>query len=297
MAPITPNHGTESAYKAALEHETRLMLKSYLWWLSNRYETAVEANADAGRIPDLAEDAAPKTSQQKLLAELERLRKHWEKHFQGVAKRLSARWAGASYKDNANAWKAQMRRAGFTVDMQLTAAQRAQLDVAVSENVALITSIPQQFATDVHGIVTRSFLAGRDLHTMADALRKRGELTVSRAALIARDQSNKLTAAMNATRQRELGLNWAVWKHSSAGKEPRPDHVKAGREEWIFDTQVGITFKDNFGSVLPGQAINCRCMSRTLIPAIGRNLASGKVFDPDKLEPVPGFPGAYRMRD
>ena len=273
------------------------MVKSYLWWISNRYQTAVEANADAGRIPDLAQDAAPKTAQQRLLAELGRLQKHWESHFKDVAKRLATRWVGASYRDNANAWKAQARRAGFTVDMQRTPAQRAVLDVAVPENVSLIKSIPQQFATDVHGIVTRSFLAGRDLHTMADALRKRGSITVDRAALIARDQSNKLTADMNAARQRELSLWWAVWKHSSAGKEPRVNHVRASREEWIFNTQVGIDFGDGFGYVLPGKSIRCRCGSRTLIPAIGRNLASGKVFDPEKLEPVPGFPGAYRQRD
>lgn len=273
------------------------MVKSYLWWLSNRYQTALESNVEAGRVPDLAQDAAPKSAQHRLMAELARLQKHWEKHFKDTAARLARRWVGQSYKDNARTWKAQMRRAGFTVDMQLTPAQTAVLDATVADNVSLITSIPAQFATDVQGIVTRSFLAGRDLHTMADALRKRGGVTVDRAALIARDQSNKLTAAMNAGRQRELGLQWAVWKHSSAGKEPRPDHVKAGREEWIFDTQVGIDFGDKFGQVLPGVAINCRCVSRTLIPAIGRNLASGKVFDPAKLEPVPGFPGAYRQRD
>jgi len=273
------------------------MVKSYLWWLSNRYRDAVESNADAGRVPDLAQDAAPKSSQQRLLSELTRLQKHWENHFKELATRLSRRWVGQSYRDNAKAWKAQARKAGFTVDMQLTPAQRSVLDTTVSENVALITSIPQQFATDVQGIVTRSFLAGRDLATMADELRKRGGVTVNRAAFIANDQSNKLTAYMNAGRQRELGLHWAVWKHSSAGKEPRPDHVRASREEWIFDTQIGIDFGDGFGFVLPGVAIRCRCGSRTIIPAIGRHLASGKVFDPDKLMPVPGFPGAYRQGD
>lgn len=273
------------------------MVRSYHWWLSVRYREALDTNAEAGRVPDLAQDAAPKSAQNKLLAELTRLQKHWEKHFKDVALRLAGKWTGVSYKENANAWKAQMRKAGFTVDMQLSAAQRAVLDMAVAENVALIKSIPSQFATDVQGIVSRSFVAGRDLSTMADALRKRGEVTVQRAALIARDQSNKLTANMNSARQRELGLTWAVWKHSSAGKEPRPNHVKAGREEWIFDTQVGIDFGDQFGHVLPGVAINCRCGSRTLIPAIGRGLAGGKSFDPDKLEPVSGFPGAYRMKD
>lgn len=271
------------------------MQRSYLWWLNARYRDALEANVEADRLPDLAEDAAPGGKARALFAELKRLQKHWNAYFDQLATRLATQTVDALYRGNVNAWKGQMRKAGFTVDLQLTPSQRLILDAKVQENVSLIRSIPEQFHKDVEGIVLRSFTAGRDLYTMAAKIKERGDVTTRRAALIARDQSNKATAQMNAARQRELGLTYAVWKHSSAGKEPRHDHVRAGREGWIFDTQKGIDFgEDKMGAVLPGEAINCRCVSRTIIPAIGRT-PNGKQFDPDKLEPVPGFPGAYRQ--
>lgn len=293
LAPIRPSEAAHRQYRQALDRAVVAMRKSYLWWLSNRYRDALEANVEADRLPDLAQDAAPGSKARTLFAELKRLQKHWDTYFDQLATRLATKTVDALYRENVNAWKGQMRKAGFTVDLQLTPSQRLILDAKVQENVSLIRSIPEQFHKDVEGIVLRSFTAGRDLHTMAAKIKERGDVTTRRAALIARDQSNKATAQMNAARQRELGLTYATWKHSSAGKEPRHDHVRAGREGWIFDTQKGIDFGDGFGPVLPGEAINCRCVSRTIIPAIGRGLANGKQFDPEKLEAVSGFPGAY----
>lgn len=293
LAPIRPSEILHKRYRDELDRAIRTMQRSYLWWLSNRYRAALEANVEANRLPDLAQDAAPGSKARTLFAELKRLQKHWDAYFDQLATRLATKTVDALYRENANAWKGQMRKAGFTVDMQLTPSQKLILDAKTQENVSLIRSIPEQFHKDVEGIVLRSFVAGRDLHTMADQIKARGDVTTRRAVLIARDQSNKMTAQMNAARQRELGLTYAVWKHSSAGKEPRHEHVRAGREGWIFDTQKGVDFGDGFGFVLPGEAINCRCVSRTIIPAIGRGLTNGKQFDPEKLEAVSGFPGAY----
>ena len=71
----------------------------------------------------------------------------------------------------------------------------------------------------------------------------------------------------------------------------------AGLHDGTYGTATalpwGIDFGDGFGASLPGTPVNCRCVSRTIIPAIGRGLANGKQFDPEKLEAVSGFPGAY----
>ena len=284
-----------------LERAVHTMVRSYDYWLTSRYRAALAANVEAGRLPDqaapsLAQDAGPKREADKLFGELRKLRDRWTDYFDQLAKRLAGAAVDELYKSNKAAWQGKLKGAGFDVRLQLTPAQRTLLDAKVHENVALIRSVAEQFHTDVEGIVTRSFVAGRDLHTMAAELKARGGVTTRRAALIARDQSNKLTAQMNAARQAELGINWAIWKHSSAGKEPRHTHVRAGREEWIFDTQKGIDFGDAFGQVLPGVAINCRCVSRSIIPALGRASVGGKQFNVDDLEPVPGFPGAYRLK-
>lgn len=289
LAPITPNAQTRLKYQRALDKAVVNMQASYEWWIGARYRAAVEANQAAGR---LAMDAAPGESANGLFAELARLRKYWTKYFDRFARTLAEQMTEAWYKDNAAQWQGKLKRAGFDVPMQLTPSQRLILKTKVPENVALIKSIQEQYHGDIEGIVSRNFLKGRDLAAMADEIKKRGKVTQNRAALIARDQANKATSQMNDARQRELGIKYAVWQHSSAGKEPRATHVRAGREQWVFKVGEGIDFHDAFGTVLPGQAINCRCTSRSIIPALGR----GDIESDEDLEPVPGFPGAYRAK-
>ncbi|WWQ13008.1 head morphogenesis [Ralstonia phage PQ43W] len=281
LPPITPNTQTERKYRKALEKAIANMVTSYDWWIAGKYRKAVDANEKL-----LAQDASvgqqAKRRTDDLYGELTRLRKYWGDYFEKFAQALAQQAVEDWYKDNATAWQGKLKRAGFDIQMQLTTPQKIVLRAKVHENVALIRSIQQDYHKDVEGIVSRSFLAGRDLSTMAEEIKKRGNVSTGRAALIARDQSNKATAQMNAARQAELGLTRAVWVHSSAGKEPRPKHVTAGRERWEFDTQVGIDFGDGMGFVRPGEAINCRCISRTLIPAIGRDRGPDSTMSVEK---------------
>lgn len=295
LGPIGANMHVEEAYKAALAKAVANMTASYEYWTAMRFVKAVEANVDAGRLPDGAEDAAPgdpRKRTKQLFDELARLNDYWSDYFDKFAKKVAKQTIESWYDTNTAAWKSKLSRAGFDIKMQVTPSQRLILQTKVPENVSLIKSIQQDYHKDIEGIVTRNFLAGRDLAPMAAQIKKRGGVSTRRAALIARDQSNKATAQMNSARQRELGINWAKWVHSSAGKEPRLEHVRAARENWYYDISKGIDFGDGFGYVLPGEAINCRCTSRSIIPALNRMPAG---FDASKLVAVPGFPGAYKM--
>lgn len=291
---IGPATTAEQPYQRGLQTAVRAMAKSVEYWIQAKYRAAIESNQSAETVPefdaDRAQDASPFADQRALYRELTNLRRRWERHFAAIARKLATNAIEAAYKANKTAWQGQVRREGFDIPMQLTDAQRTIMDVKVADNVSLIKSIPAQYFTKIEGDVSRGFLAGRDLEAIASELRATGESTVKRAALIARDQSNKLTAHMNSARQNELGIRYAYWKHSSAGKEPRITHVRASKENWIFDTQVGIDFGDAFGFVLPGVAISCRCGSRSIIPAIDEDLG------PDDLVPVPGFPGAFTKK-
>lgn len=297
LPPITPDMRTAARYSRAIAQAVTNMTASYEWWIQARYRAALAANVDAGRLPDKqwlegAQDASPSQGANDLFGELTRLRAYWRKHFADFAKKLAAQAVKSWYDDNAAQWQSKLKRAGFDIKMQLTPSQKLILAAKVPENVSLITSIAETYHKDIEGIVLRSFVKGRDLHTMAAEIKEKGGVSVKRAAFIARDQSNKATAQMNAARQRELGLVWAVWIHSSAGKEPRETHVRAGHQQWVFNTQEGIDFGDQFGHVLPGEAINCRCISRTIIPAIGR----GDITGPQDLEPITNYPGAYKAK-
>lgn len=292
LGSIEPNAGTRIKYEKALAKAIANMQASYEYWVGAKYRAALEANQDAGRLAMDAKHPSASESAGDMFNELKRLRAYWDKYFKKFAQRLAEQASQDWYDDNSRAWQGKLKRAGFDIPMQLTPSQKLILATKVPENVTLIRSIHSDYHKDIEGIVSRFFLRGRDLAGMAEAIKKRGKVSTNRAALIARDQSNKATAQMNAARQRELNLRFAYWRHSSAGKEPRATHVRAGREQWIFDTQEGIDFGDGFGHVLPGEAINCKCASRTIIPGIGR----GDVEGLEDLEPIPGYPGAYRAK-
>ncbi|AAQ73363.1 gp17 [Burkholderia phage Bcep1] len=296
LAPVSVDRQTEAMYRRKLERAVALMAASYLRSIERKYGRALEANVDTGRLPDIAQDAsaqAPGAASSDMFDEMKRLRDYWQRYFDTFAREVTTGAFEDLYVDNQRMWQSRLRNAGFDIKLDMTPSQRLVMKAKVQENVALIRSISQEYHTAVEGEVLRHFIAGRDLKGLQDKLVERGKVTTNRAAFIARDQCNKATAQFNSARQRELGLHWATWQHSSAGKEPRPNHVRAGREKWIFNTQVGIDFGDKFGSVLPGEAINCRCSSRTIIPGMGRT-PGGREFDPGALGEITGFPGAYR---
>ena len=125
----------------------------------------------------------------------------------------------------------------------------------IGEQVGLIRSIAEQHLGNVQRLVMESVSRGRDLHYLSVELRKRYGITKRRAALIARDQNNKATATLQSARQLEMGITHGIWRHSHAGKEPRPSHVKADGEK--FDLRKGMFLDGKW--TLPGHEINCRC--------------------------------------
>src|SRR5205085_12109859 len=94
-------------------------------------------------------------------------------------------------------------------------------------------------------------------------LRHRFGVTRRRAALIARDQNNKVSGALHRVRQLELGIEKAIWIHSGGGKHPRPTHVRNNGKQ--YDVAKGWYDPAEKKFVMPGELINCRCVSRPVI--------------------------------
>lgn len=251
---VRPNKGVEAAYRRALDRLVAEMARSFEYWI----EAAYKANPPRMEI---AQDALPSQSLSKLIADLS---KRWIRRFDDMAIKIAERFAESGRKATDASFRAALKDAGWTVKFQVTPVMRDAMSATIAENVALIKSIPQQYALDVEGIVMRGFTAGRDLKTISDDLQKRHGVTKRRAALISRDQSNKLTATVTQARRVELGLFEAEWVHSGGGKEPRHSHVQAGKNKLRFDVRKGAYLDGEW--LLPGQAINCRCSSKTILP-------------------------------
>ena len=163
-----------------------------------------------------------------------------------------------------NQLKKHLRKAGFTVRLQMSPYTEEMLKAAMGENVGLIKSIGVQYLGKVEQSVWASVKGGFDLGTLSKELQHSYGVTKNRAELIARDQGAKANAVIEQARRKELGITKAIWKHSHAGKVPRVSHQEADGE--IFDIDKGLKLDGEW--LLPAQAINCRCYSLAVIDSI-----------------------------
>lgn len=253
LPPVRPNAGTEAKYRRKLQALIEEMHASVLYWVKAAYK----ANE-----PVIAQDELPTAVLQRVIKKLTR---RWEKRFDVASKELAAYFAQAANKRSAQQLQQILKEGGFSVSFKMTRAARDVLNASIAEQVELIRSIPSKYFTDIQGSVMRSVQTGRDLGTLTKELQNNYGVTYRRAALIARDQNNKATATITRVRQKELGLNKAVWVHSGGGKTPRPSHLAAGKRKQEYDINEGWFDPDEGKYIFPGELINCRCVPRAVI--------------------------------
>lgn len=253
---VAANRGIEAKYRKALDRMIGDMLASYEYWLTAGYKKAPPRVA---ALVDMAEDASPSQQMQKLLSALG---KRWIAKFNDSAPKIAEAYLQGMFKASDSAMRKALKDAGWTVEFKMTPAVKDAFNASLAENVGLIRSIPEQYLKQVEGVVMRSYSAGRDLETMTKELKQLYPINQRRAELIARDQSNKANAVVNRTRQLELGITEAIWMHSHAGKNPRPDHVAANGKR--YSIAEGCKISGEY--IQPGEEINCRCTSRPVLP-------------------------------
>lgn len=253
LDPIRPAAPTRIAYEKRLDAELAMMHRSLVYWLKAQYR--------ATPPPTIAQDAS---ATEALRAAIRRLSRRWQRRFNRLAVELADYFATATQDRVDRALAKMLREGGFTVRFKATPAMRAAYSAVIAENVSLIKSVSSQHLTAVEGIVMRSVMAGRDLSVLADELEQAYGVTKRRAAFIARDQNNKATAVLQRTRHVELGITKAVWLHSAGGKQPRPEHVAFSGQ--TYDIAKGAFLEGKW--TWPGMEINCRCVSKPIIPGL-----------------------------
>jgi SPP1 gp7 family putative phage head morphogenesis protein len=248
LRPVHPNCGIEAEYRKRLNKLIAEMQDSIVYWLSARYKATGLAQ----------DDSLPANSLQDVMNDLA---SQWQKRFDAGAGKLGA-WFAQKTKNYADGSLTNiLKESGFAVEFKMTEPMRDAYQAVIHEQAGLIKSIASQHLQEVQGLVMRSVQQGRNLGELSKELQNRYGVTKRRAALISRDQSNKATATLSRVRQQEIGVTQAVWKHSHAGKHPRPSHVAADGE--IYDVDNGMYIDGQW--IFPGTEINCRCTSQSII--------------------------------
>ena len=212
--------------------------------------------------PHLARDASPAATLREGMAQLGRT---WQRKFDEAAPDLARHFSYAAADRSDVALQHILRKAGISVRFRITKSVNDVVQASIGENVALIRSIPAEHFTTIEGAVMRAVAQGRSLHALSDTLEREYGVTRRRAETIARDQNNKATATVQRARQIELGITEAVWLHSAGGKTPRPSHVAYSGKR--YDVREGALIDGQ--RIFPGELINCRCVSRAIVPGFG----------------------------
>ena len=261
LRAVRPNQGLRFRYQRAMLALIEEMNDSIIYWLTAQYRESP---------PEMAEDESPS---KKMQAKFRTVAKRWTKRFNEAAPKIAEAYLKGSFKATDSAMRMALKDAGLAVKFTMTPAMKDALNASIQENVGLIKSIPERYLQQVEGAVMRSYARGRDMQSMVAEIRKLYPVSQRRAVFIARDQSNKANAVVEQARRLELGIEEAYWIHSGGGKHPRPEHVKAGKEKRVFKVSEGCPIPNKKGVIeyiLPGEEINCRCISRGILPGIKR---------------------------
>lgn len=132
----------------------------------------------------------------------------------------------------------------------------------LNDHVALIKSLPLEAGLRAQKVALEGAIAGKRADEMADELAATGQVTESRALLIARTETAKANAAINQARAERVGSTGYVW-HNSGDESVRPSH-----RTWKGKKLQGQFFRwdnpptlDDGMTGHPGQFPNCRCFA------------------------------------
>ena len=148
---------------------------------------------------------------------------------------------------------------------------------AVDANVELITSIPEQYFDRLAETISESWTEGDRHEDLAVDVAHIGDVTESRAELIARDQTSKMNAAFNKVRQTSVGIEKYTWQ-TAEDERVRESHAELDGQTFPWDEPPTVDGE----AVNPGEAINCRCVAAPVLDLDDEAEADAGELDTDE---------------
>lgn len=225
----------------------------------------------------LVNDALFSKGVELLAAQLSRINRRLESlNISSFAERLAQGFLSRLDRNSARSMSSNIKNAtGVDLAGQINSSDIDQLlNVKIAENVALITSVKNEYVEDIGKIVRDNILNGERSTRLITEIKERGQVTEARAKLIARTETSKVNAQLGRLRAEALGSKTYVWS-TVIDERTRTDHVVMDGKLCRFDDPTvysdddGKTWKprSQIGGVeiLAGDIYNCRC---TALPVV-----------------------------
>lgn len=167
------------------------------------------------------------------------------------------------------AWMDMSRRVGQGIRDEIDntpvgAIMRQRLD----EQTKLIKSLPTEAAERVRQITLQGISGSKRADVVAKEIMASGQVSKSRAMLIARTEVSRTATELTRTRAEAIGSTEFIWR-TVGDSDVRHDHrVLNGKTfRWdsppVADQRTGIR-------ALPGAIWNCRCIPEVIVPDFDR---------------------------
>jgi SPP1 gp7 family putative phage head morphogenesis protein len=129
------------------------------------------------------------------------------------------------------------------------------------EQVELITSLPLEAGIRAQEIARNAATGGIRATEAAKEIRKTGQVTESRAVLIARTEIAKSNAAFTQARSQSIGSTSYIWR-TAEDSDVRATHAHLEGTIHEYSNPPFIEGEGNHG---PGEIWNCRCWAEPII--------------------------------
>lgn len=178
------------------------------------------------------------------------------------AESIAQRMVADAERANSRQWKSYAATMGRELrhEIENTDTGKAMRDL-MNYQVTLIKSIPLEAAKRVQRIASESLITGARFDELRDELMKTGEVTKSRATLIARTETSRASAILTQVRAQAIGSEEYVWR-SHKDARTRPSHRACNGKVFRWDSPPTL---DNLTGG-PGETPNCRCFAVPIIP-------------------------------
>jgi SPP1 gp7 family putative phage head morphogenesis protein len=168
--------------------------------------------------------------------------------------------AEVSQRDEA-AWVTMSKDLSRGLRNELATAPTGQaMRVLLADQVNLITSLPTEAAERVHKLTMEALLTGTRASETAKEIMRSGEVTRSRATLIARTETARTASLLTQVRAEHVGITHFWWRTSEDG-DVRPSHKKMADRVCEFANPPIVDGKP----LVAGQTYNCRCWAEPII--------------------------------
>jgi SPP1 gp7 family putative phage head morphogenesis protein len=178
------------------------------------------------------------------------------------AKAQAGRMLADVGKRDEKAWDEHSKMMGRELRLEIATAPTGQLlQAKLAANVKLIKSLPAEAGQRIQKLALESLFNASRSSEVAKEIARSGEVTASRANLIARTEVAGAASGLVEARARHVGSEGYIWR-TAGDSDVRPSHRKMAGKFVAWDSPPTLDGMTGHAGHFP----NCRCYCEPVIP-------------------------------